>query len=467
MKLVIKNGTIAQAGYVHDSGSGHAHDSGAGRAGDHAAERGNNHVHTVPNGQADIFIDNGIIAAIEEKIDLKSLGQAVDIIDASGLTVLPGLIDAHCHLRDPGYEYKEDIETGTASAALGGFTAVACMPNTDPTADNAQIIKYIIDKAETSGHVAVYPIGAITKGLLGEELAEIGEIKFAGAVAISDDGNSVASPSMMKKALLYSKVFDIPVISHCEDTDLADGGDMNEGYVSMELGLRGIPSISESVQVARDILISEYTGVPIHIAHVSTEASVEIIRNAKRRGVNVTCETCPHYFTLTDEACYGYDTNAKVAPPLALASDVEAVKAGIADGTIDIIATDHAPHHIDEKNVEFALAARGLVGFETAFGLAYTQLVLPGIITIGQLVEKMSLNPARLLKIDDTGSGSIAVGRAANLTIVDLERKYIVAPENFASKSKNSPFGGMELTGAIMYVIAKGKAIVRQSILID
>ncbi|MCL2060816.1 MAG: dihydroorotase, partial [Oscillospiraceae bacterium] len=280
-----------------------------GASGDKARRR------ALVSGNNDIYIEDGAVAAIEDDIDPKSLGQAVDIIDAAGLTVLPGLVDAHCHLRDPGFEYKEDIESGTASAALGGFTDIACMPNTYPVADNAQIIRYILERAIEVGHVHVHPVGAITKGLLGEELSEIGELKSAGAVALSDDGNPVVRPSMMKKALLYSKAFDIPVITHCEDMDLADGGDMSEGYVSLELGLRGIPSVSESVQVARDILIGEYTGAPIHIAHVSTEASVDIIRNAKRRGVNVTCETCPHYFTLTDEACRGYDTNAKVAPP--------------------------------------------------------------------------------------------------------------------------------------------------------
>ena len=451
MKLIIKNGVIIDPEYspktakIPDGGANHA---------------------TRARGEMDILIENGVITAIEDQIDPKSHGQAADVVDASGLTILPGLIDAHCHLRDPGFEYKEDIETGTASAAMGGFTAVACMPNTNPAADNAQIIRYILDKAESVGHVKVYPIGAVTKELRGEELAEIGEMKFAGAVAISDDGNSVARPSMMKKALLYSKTFDIPVISHCEDVDLAEGGDMNEGYVSLELGLRGIPSISESVQVARDILIGEYTGVPIHIAHVSTEASVSIIRNAKRRGVKVTCETCPHYFTLTDEACYGYDTNAKVAPPLARAADVEAIKAGLADGTIDIIATDHAPHHIDEKNVEFSRAARGLVGFETAFGLAYTYLVLTGTLTVEQLAQKMSKNPARLLNLNN-GEGTIAVGKPANLTIVDLERAYSVDPEKLHSKSKNTPFGGFELRGAVSYTVANGNAVVRQGVLID
>ena len=418
-------------------------------------------------GAGDILIEDGTIAEIGQKIDPKSFGRAVDVIDASGLTILPGLIDAHCHLRDPGYEYKEDIESGTASAALGGFTAVACMPNTEPAADNAQIINYIREKAKNEGHVKVYPIGAITKGLLGTELSEIGELKFAGAVAVSDDGKPVSSPSMMMKAMLYTKAFDIPVISHCEDLELAGGGDMYEGFVSLELGLRGIPSVSESVQVARDVLIAEYTGTPVHIAHVSTAASVRIIRDAKKRGVSVTCETCPHYFTLTDEACHGYDTNAKAAPPLASASDVAAVIEGLADGAIDIIATDHAPHHTDDKNVEFQRAARGIAGFETAFGLAYTYLVLPGYLTLGQLVEKMSVNPARLFKLEASGAGSLSVGAPADITIVDLKREYVAAPENFRSKGRNSPFGGFKLRGSAAYVIVGGNAVVRQGVLID
>ena len=452
MKLIIKSGTLVNT-CNNDMPGGGSDTPGGGS--------------DTPNRTLDILIENGVIVEISENIDIKAHDAAVDVIDASGMTVFPGLIDAHCHLRDPGYEYKEDIESGAASAALGGFTAVACMPNTNPVADNAQIIRYIIDKADSVGYAKVLPIGAITKGQLGEELAEIGELKFAGAVAISDDGKPVGSPSMMKKALLYSKAFDIQVISHCEDMDLAEGGDMNEGFASLELGLRGIPSIAESVQVARDILLSEYTGVPVHIAHVSTEASVNLIRDAKRRGVVITCETCPHYFTLTDDACRGYDTNAKVAPPLARPEDVEAIKAGLADGTIDIIATDHAPHHIDEKNIEFTRAARGLVGFETAFGLAYTYLVLPGILTIGQLAQKMSANPARLLKLDVAGAGAFSVGKPANLTIADLEREYAVEPAKFRSKSKNSPFGGFTLKGAVMYTIVNGVPVVRQGVLID
>ncbi|MDR3122118.1 MAG: dihydroorotase [Clostridiales bacterium] len=442
MKLIIKGGTVVNA------------DAGPGVPGA-----------PYPSGKLDLLIENGVITEISERIAMEAHGQAVDVIDATGHMILPGLVDAHCHLRDPGLEYKEDIETGTASAAAGGFVAVACMPNTEPVTDNAEIIKYILNKAELSGYVKVLPIGSVSKGQRGEELSEIGEMKFAGAVAISDDGRPVSSPSLMKKALLYSKMFDIPVISHCEDLDLADGGDMNEGYVSLELGLRGVPSVAESVQVARDVLLSEYTGVPIHIAHVSTEASVNLIRDAKRRGVRVTCETCPHYFTLTDKACLGYDTNAKVNPPLAGEKDVAAVRAGLADGTVDLIATDHAPHHADEKNVEFSSAAKGLVGFETAFGLAYTNLVLTGVLTLAQLAEKMSRNPARLLKLD--GAGAITRGGPAHLTIIDPERRYTVEPERFLSKSKNSPFGGFTLQGAVAYTIVGGKPVVRQGVLLE
>ena len=415
-------------------------------------------------GVGDILISDGIIADVAKRIE-PDASEPFTLIDANGLDVLPGLIDAHCHLRDPGYEYKENIETGTASAALGGFTAVACMPNTDPVTDNEQVVRYIINKAKEEGYVKVHPIGALSKGLKGEELSETGELKFAGAVAITDDGKPVSNPSLMKKALMYSKMFDMPVISHCEDLELSESGDMNEGYISTILGLRGIPSIAESVQVARDILISEYTDVPIHIAHVSTEASVRIVREAKSRGVKVTCETCPHYFTLTDESCLGYNTNAKVNPPLATERDRSAVIEGLKDGTIDIIATDHAPHHQDEKNIEFALAANGLIGFETAFGLAYTNLVLPGHITMRELVAKMSTNPARLFGL--TVGGSIENGCPADITIVDKSKTYIVDINKFASKARNSPFDGYELTGKIEYTIVGGNVTVMDGVLMD
>jgi dihydroorotase len=339
------------------------------------------------------------------------------------------------------------------------------MPNTDPVTDNEQTVKYIINKAKEDGYVRVYPIGAISKGQKGGELSEIGELKFAGAVAISDDGKPVASPSLMKKALMYSNMFDMPVISHCEDSDLAENGDMNEGYNSTIMGLRGIPSITESIQVARDVLLSEYTDVPVHIAHVSTASSVHIIRDAKKRGVKVTCETCPHYFTLNDDACLDFNTHAKVNPPLALESDRLAIIEGLKDGTIDIIATDHAPHHRDEKNIEFSLASNGIIGFETAFGLAYTMLVKPGHLTLSDLVEKMSVNPAKLLRL--VAGGSIENGRPADITIVDTEKAYKVDVKSFKSKAANSPFDGYELTGAVEYTIVGGNVVVCKRELMD
>jgi dihydroorotase len=337
------------------------------------------------------------------------------------------------------------------------------MPNTNPVADNESVIKYIINKAKQEGCVNVFPIGAVTKGQKGEELAEIGEMKFAGAVAVSDDGRPVKSASLMKKAMQYASMFDIAVISHCEDLDLAEEGVMNEGYTSTILGLKGIPAAAEESMVARDLILAEYLKIPIHIAHVSTALSVELIRNAKSRGVKVTCETCPHYFSLTEEACLGYDTNAKVNPPLRTQKDVEAIIAGIADDTIDIIATDHAPHHIDEKRLEFSLAANGIVGFETALPLAVTYLVRPGVITMNKLVEKMCHNPARLLSIS---KGSLEVGGTADITIVDVDDGFTVDTDSFSSKSKNSPFGGMKLFGSVWGTIVGGKPVVSEKILL-
>lgn len=411
------------------------------------------------DGVFDLLAEEGRISGIAESIDCEDC----EIIDAKGKYVLPGLVDAHCHLRDPGYEYKEDIESGTRSAAMGGFTSVACMPNTNPVADSEAVIKYIINKAKQEGYVNVYPIGAITKGQKGEELAEIGELKFAGAVAVSDDGRPVRSPSLMKKALQYASMFDMTVISHCEDIDLAEDGVMNEGYMSTILGLKGIPSAAEEVMVARELILSEYTGVPIHIAHVSTALSVEMIRSAKKRGVKVTCETCPHYFSLTEDACDGYNTSAKVNPPLRSSRDAEAIIEGIADDTIDIIATDHAPHHSDEKNLEFSLAANGITGFETALPLAITYLVKPGVISLSKLVEKMSLNPSRILSIS---KGTLDIGSSADITIVDMDEQITVNPEKFQSKSKYTPFSGIKLYGAVWGTIVNGRVIVSENVLL-
>ncbi len=407
----------------------------------------------------DVMIEDGKITEIGEITESKN----IETIDAKGKYVLPGLVDAHCHLRDPGFEYKEDIESGTKSASLGGFTSIACMPNTSPVIDNAAIVNYIINKSKQEGLVNVYPIGAISKGQNGEELAEIGDLKSAGAVAISDDGKPVKSSSLMKKALIYASMFDITVISHCEDKDLADDGVMNEGYLSTVLGLKGIPAAAEEVMVAREVLLAEYTKTRVHIAHVSTKISVELIRNAKKRGVNVTCETCPHYFSLTEEACDGFNTLAKVNPPLRSQDDVNAIIEGLKDGTIDVIATDHAPHHYDEKRVEFNIAASGMVGFETAFSLAITNLLKPKHLTIQQIVEKMCLNPSKILGIK---KGTIEIGKDADIIIADLDEKRTVDIQKFKSKSKNSPFDKFKLDGTVIYTIVGGKIIVKEKALI-
>ncbi len=376
-----------------------------------------------------------------------------EVMDCTGLTAFPGLIDMHCHLREPGLEYKEDIESGTKSAKAGGFTGVACMPNTKPVVDNSAIVRAITSRAKEVGGVKVYPIGAISKGLQGQELAEMGDMQEAGIVAVSDDGRPVSSSSLMKKAMMYAAQFNLPVISHCEDLDLVDDGYMNEGYTATVLGLRGNPWASETNMVSRELILAEYLNVPVHIAHVSAKLSVELIREAKARGVQVTCETCPHYFTLTEEAVGNYDTNAKVNPPLRTKEDLEAIIAGLQDGTIDCIATDHAPHHVDEKRVEFAQAANGLVGFETAFGLSYTYLVETGKLTLAQLVEKMSLNPGLILGVGTR----LEEGECADITVVDLNKEYTVRVADFLSKSKNSPYDGWNLKGSVVHTIVDGR----------
>lgn len=398
----------------------------------------------------DIIVTNKKISGMGQNIT----GNFDRTIDADGLHVFPGLVDAHCHLREPGMEYKEDIASGTKAAAKGGFTAVACMPNTKPVADNDAVIKFIVDKAAECGYTKVYPIGSITKGSDGAQLAEMGFMKEAGAVAVSDDGRPVENADVMRKALEYSKDFALPVISHCEEMSLAAGGAVNEGFLSTTMGLKGIPSIAEEIQVARDVLLAEYTKIPIHIAHISTAGSARIIRDAKSRGVAVTCETCPHYFSMTEAECEGFNTNAKVNPPLRGESDRLAIIEAIKDGTIDMIATDHAPHHRDEKNVEFQYAANGISGFETALAASYTFLVKPGKITLKKLVELMSLNPAAFLNRE---SGGIAKGALADLTIVDLGREVIVSVEDFVSKGKNTPFAGKKLICQNKYTVVEGK----------
>jgi len=401
------------------------------------------------DGIFDILVVDGKISKLAA-----DLSAADRTIDASGKYVFPGLVDMHCHLREPGYEYKEDIESGTKAAAAGGFTAVACMPNTIPVVDNDAVVKYIVDKAKAVGTVKVYPIGCMTKGQEGSQLAEMGFMKEAGAVAVSDDGRPVENTDVMRKAMEYSSDFGLLVISHCEDMKLASGGSMNEGFLSTSLGLKGIPAAAEEIQVARDVILSEYTGVPVHIAHISTEGSARIIREAKKRGVKVTCETCPHYFSLTENAVEGFNTNAKVNPPLRTEGDRQAIIKAIKDGTIDAIATDHAPHHRDEKNVEFQYAANGISGFETAFSAAYTYLVEPGHIDLGKLIKLMSIEPAGLL---GKYPGGLEEGAAADITIADLETETTVRSADFLSKGKNTPFEGIKLKGSIFLTMVDGE----------
>jgi len=375
------------------------------------------------------------------------------IIDASRMIVIPGLVDMHVHLREPGFEHKETIKTGTMAAVKGGFTTVCCMPNTFPVNDNASVTEFIKRKASQEGYCTVLPIGAITKGQKGEELAEIGTMRKEGCVAFSDDGQPVMNSLIMRRALEYSKAFNVPVISHSEDLSLSEGGVMNEGLLSVTLGLRGSPAEAEQIMIFRDIVLAELTGGKLHIAHVSTKGSVDVIRNAKKRGVHVTAEACPHYFSITEDAVKGYDTNAKVNPPLRTAQDVEAIKEGLRDGTIDVIATDHAPHHRDEKLREFDMAPSGISGLETALGLSL-KLVESHILTFSQLIEKMALNPARILQID---KGTLRVSSDADVVIIDEKKEYTVESQKFISKGKNTPFNGWGLRGMPVITIYNGK----------
>ncbi len=406
------------------------------------------------DGIMDILIADGKIVEIKKDGLVDGEYPEAKIIDASDKIVTPGLIDMHVHLRDPGHEYKETIETGCLAAAFGGFTAICCMPNTNPVNDCRQVTEYILQKAQSTGNVRVYPVAAISKGLKGDGLCEYGELKEAGAVAVSDDGNPVTNGQLMRRALEYSKGFDLPVISHCEDLELAAGGAMNEGAVATRMGLAGIPNAAESIMVMRDIALCELTGVPIHIAHVSTDESVRAIRDAKKREVPVTAETAPHYFTLTDEAVKEYNTNTKMNPPLRSSHDREAVCQGIADGTIDVIATDHAPHSFIEKQVEFDRAANGIIGLETSVALSL-KLVEDGVIPMTVLVEKMSTNPARILGLKN----GLHIGGPADITIIDPERSYRVTADNFRSLSRNTPFDGWDMKGKAVLTMVGGKIV--------
>jgi dihydroorotase len=398
----------------------------------------------------DILLSDGKIARLGKPGSIPADGAQV--VEASGKLVVPGLIDMHVHLREPGFEYKETIKTGMAAAKAGGFTSVCSMPNTNPVNDNRSVTEFILSEAHDA-LARVFPIGAITKGSKGEELAEMAELHSAGCVAVSDDGKPVMSAAIMRRAMEYSKIFDMPVISHCEECTLSDKGVMNEGFVSTELGLRGIPAAAEEVMVARDIALAGLTGCRVHIAHVSTAGSVRMVREAKARGVKITAETCPHYFTLTDEAVRGYNTMAKMNPPLRTAEDVAAIKQGLKDGTLDVIATDHAPHAMDEKSVEFDYAPFGIVGLETAVGLVF-KLVHEGVLSLTEAVRKLSFNPASILKIN---KGTLSVGADADITIIDPDVQWTVDSSQFKSKSRNTPFDGWKLKGRAVRTIVGGR----------
>lgn len=402
---------------------------------------------------SDLLIEDGKIVSVGRVAD-----YAGETVDAEGMIVAPGFVDVHCHLRDPGYEYKEDIYTGTRAAAHGGFTSVCCMANTLPVNDNAAVTAAIVAKARREGVVNVYPIGAITKGLKGEELAEMGQMQEAGAVAVSDDGKPVMNGRKMYLALQYAKAFNLPVISHCEDVNIVAEGQMNEGTVCTRLGLKGIPSAAEETMIARECLLAEELKTHVHIAHVSTEGGVALIRHFKARGVNVTAETAPHYVYGTDELVdeLDYDASTRVNPPLRTEKDRRACIEGLLDGTLDCIATDHAPHHQDEKRVEYALAASGISGFETAFALCYTAMVLPGLMSVDMLISKMTVEPARALGLK---AGTLTPGAAADVVILDPNAVWAIDPGKFLSKGKNTPFAGKVVTGSVKRTYVAGKCV--------
>jgi len=399
----------------------------------------------------DILTDKGKIVQVGQ--DLEASGATV--IDARGKLVTPGLIDIHVHLRDPGLEYKEDIATGTQAAVAGGFTSVVCMPNTKPVNDNQAITRYIVEKAARVASCNVFPIGSITQGLKGEALAEIGDMQDAGCVGFSDDGHPVSNGELMRRALEYARPFGAVIISHAEDLDLVGAGVMNDGLVAAEMGLKGIPWVAEDAATARDVMLAEFTGGRLHVAHVSTRGSVEIVRAAKARGVQVTAEATPHHFTLTEEAVRGYNTDAKMNPPLRTVEDVAAVRAGLADGTLDAIATDHAPHHLDEKNVEFNLAMNGIVGLETALPLTM-KLVEDKVLSLNEAVARLTSGPARCLGLS---RGTLSAGAVADITVIDPKIEWTVERDKLLSKSKNTPFDGWKMKGKAVCTIVSGKVI--------
>lgn len=401
--------------------------------------------------KADLLAEDGKIIKIADKISVK---DKCEVIDAEGKHVVAGIIDMHVHLREPGFEGKEDILSGCRAAVAGGVTQVCCMPNTNPVCDNAVVVSYIKTRAQQAGLCKVNPIGAITRGQNGEELADIGKMKEAGAVAISDDGKSVDNSYIMRLAMEYADGFGLKCLCHCEDKNLVNGGVVNEGYNSTLCGLKGSLRAAEDIMISRDIALSESLDIPVHICHVSTYSGVALIKSAKSRGVKVTAETCPHYFILTDDIITGYDANTKVNPPVRERRDVEAIIRGLQDGTLDCIVTDHAPHSLKDKQVEYNLAAFGISGIETSFALSYTYLVKSGLLTLPQLMQKMSFAPAEILSVE---GGELKEGAPADITVVDLSKKYVIDGNKFISKGKNTPFNGYEVYGAVEYTVVDGE----------
>lgn len=404
---------------------------------------------------ADVLVDKGLVAGIGS--GLKPDGARV--IEARGLIVCPGLIDMHVHLREPGREDEETIASGTKAAAAGGFTSVACMANTEPPADSATVIDMIRETAAENGAVRVWTVGAISKRLAGEELAEMADMRQSGAVAFSDDGHGVRDPEVMRRAMEYAMMLDVTLIIHAEDAALAGKGQMNEGYYSTLLGLKPIPAAAEDTMVARDIVLARLTGAKIHFTHVSTKGSVDLVRRAKADGIAVTCDVTPHHLVLTDASLVEYDTNLKVNPPLRSADDAAALKAGLADGTIDAIASDHAPHAPQEKECEFEYAACGMIGLETSVPLIWTHVVGDGVIDVSEAIEKMSVNPARILGLDGQGPGMLDKGSAADITIIDPKAQVEIDTATMRSRSRNTPFGGWRLTGRVVMTFVGGRPV--------
>ena len=406
---------------------------------------------------ADLLIEEGRVRSIDEP---GSAGIApapgFEVFDASGLIVAPGFIDLHVHLREPGEEYKETIASGAAAAVAGGFTSICAMPNTKPVNDNASVTRFIIDKAREAGLARVYPVGAITRESKGEELAEMGEMKAAGAVAVSDDGRPVMNGQVMRHAMEYARDHGLVVVDHCQDLQLAASGVMHEGRYSTLLGLRGMSSAAEESHVARDIMLAELTGARVHIAHISTASSVDLVRRAKRKGIALTCEVAPHHLALTDAAVIGFDTNTKMSPPLRSEGDRAALIEGVRDGTIDALATDHAPHHSDEKMLEYDRAPSGVVGLETALGVAITVLHHSAGVSLSRIVEMLSISPAKAFSIP---GGTLAMGSAADVTIFDPQHEWTVDPRSFKSKSRNTPFAGWKLRGQVSATFIQGRRV--------